>query len=300
MQHIMGVAIFIERSRDIMEQFTFINNLDCSLKQALTYYCTGLNSQDINNIIKNKDVKINGVRVKENVAIKPNVEITVYYSHKKYYDILYQDENVVIINKIKSIETNSDEYKQTLLYELSKEYPTIIPIHRLDTNTLGIMCFALNEVASQELVYAFKSGQVIKKYLAVVSQDNIQTSGQFQDSFVKTKDNIVRFDYAQNDGNDARLSYELMSKKDDLAIILVTLHTGKTHQIRAQLSYHKIYILGDGKYGDKNLNRKYKKSYQCLTSVYLEFTKLDKLKYLENKPFDIIKEIYNNIIDYLG
>ena len=159
------------------------------------------------------------------------------------------------------------------------------------------MIFALNKTAEEELIHAFKSGKVEKKYLAVVSAENVKENDNFQDSFVKNENNgQVKFGKAKNDGNDARLEYVLLSKNNDLANILVTLHTGKTHQIRAQLSYHKIYILGDGKYGDKNLNRKYKKYYQCLTSVYLKFTKLDKLKYLENKPFDIIKEIYNNII----
>ena len=279
-----------------MEQFSFISERKGTIKEVLQYYCTGLTNIDIIKALKNKDVKINGVRVNSNSNVEIKDEISIYYVQKKYYEIIFEDKNILVINKLKSIETNSIENKQTLLTELQKKYTTVLPIHRLDTNTLGLIIFALNKIAEEELIHAFKSGKVEKKYLAVVSAENVKENDNFQDSFLKNENNgQVKFGKAKNDGNDARLEYVLLSKNNDLANILVTLHTGKTHQIRAQLSYHHIYILGDGKYGDKNLNRKYKKNVQQLKSVYLKFTGLNKLKYIENLTFEILSNEQNEI-----
>ena len=279
-----------------MEQFTFISERKGTIKEILQYYCTGLTNIDITKALKNKDVKVNGVRVNSSVNIEVKDEISIYYIQKKYYKIIYEDNNILVVNKLKSIETNSFENKQTLLTELQKKYATVLPIHRLDVNTLGLMIFALNKTAEEELIKAFKSGKVEKKYFAVVSAQNVKESDNFQDSFIKNeKSGQVKFGKAKNDGNDARLEYVLIDKKNDLANILVTLHTGKTHQIRAQLSYHHIYILGDGKYGDKNLNRKYKKNEQQLKSVYLKFSGLNKLKYIENFNFEILLNELNSL-----
>ena len=275
-----------------MKVFNFITQKETTLKDALHYYCSGLTNLDIMRALKNKDVKINGKRVRQDTMLQIGDEVQIYYSPNQYYDIIYNDNNILVINKLKSIETNSaDEQKQTLLKELQVDFPSIKPIHRLDTNTLGLIVFALNSLAETELLRAFKNGYVVKKYLAIVSANNVKNKDYFFDSFQK-HNGYVHFGKAKHDGNDARLEYECIERNEDLATILVTLHTGKTHQIRAQLSYHQIYILGDGKYGDKMLNRKYKKSQQQLKSVYLHFTNLNKLKYLEEKPFSLLSKTH--------
>ncbi len=272
-----------------MNKISFVSEKEDKLKNIILYYCTGVNSFEVTQALKKKDIKVNGSRVRENIDIKINDNVTIFVEDKKYYDILYEDNNILIINKLISIETNSSECnKQTLLTELQKKYPTVKPVHRLDTNTLGLMCFVLSEVAEKEITNAFKLGNVIKKYKAVVNSNAVKDYDILKNQLIKVDGRTkIQVCPPKNNESDAVLEYELLSKQDDLAEILVTLHTGKTHQIRAQLSYHNIFVLGDGKYGDKYLNRKYKKDQQQLKSVYLKFTQLQILNYLTEKEFRI-------------
>lgn len=268
------------------------NNKEQSLKQCLQYYCGDISKMQISRAIQEKDVKVNGKRVKTNVIVYEKDIVEAYFNEAKQniYDVVYQDNNILVVNKKKGIETVSfDETKQTLETVVQKDFPTAKAVHRLDTNTLGLVAFALNRNAENELLDAFKNGNVVKKYFAVVSSHDVKNEETFTDYFTKTDNATVKFGANDTDGIEAILSYKLIKRVGDLAQIEVDLHTGKTHQIRAQLAYHKIFILGDGKYGDKNLNRKYKKDVQSLASVYLRFENLATLKYLQSLPFDIRK-----------
>lgn len=268
----------------------FDNNKQQTLKQCLQYYCGDISKLQISRAISQKDVKVNSKRVKSNVLVYENDVIEVYFSelNREFYKTVYADDNVLVVNKLRSIETVSfDEDKQTLQKLVNNTYPTARAVHRLDTNTLGLLVFALNDEAENELLGAFKNGCVVKKYRAVVSGHNTKDAESFVDYFVKTDNNMVKFGATQADGIEARLDYKTLRRQGDLAEIEVDLHTGKTHQIRAQLAFHQIFVLGDGKYGDKNLNRKYKKDFQMLTSAYIRFENLNKLKYLQSMPFDI-------------
>ena len=268
------------------------NNKEQSLKQCLQYYCGDISKMQISRAIQEKDVKVNGKRVKTNVTIYEKDIVEAYFNEAKQniYYVVYQYDNILVVNKKKGIETVSfDETKQTLQTVVQKDFPTAKAVHRLDTNTLGLVAFALNSTAESELLDAFKNGNVVKKYFAVVSSHDVKNEETFTDYFTKTDNATVKFSANDTDGIQASLSYKLIKRAGDLAQIEVDLHTGKTHQIRAQLAFHKIFILGDGKYGDKNLNRKYKRSVQSLASVYLRFENLATLKYLQSLPFDIRK-----------
>lgn len=348
-----------------MEKFTFINQRARPLKQALSECVSGLSGQAIARALSNKDIKVNGKRVKENVALAVFDEVTIFYNAINFYDVVYSDDNVLIVNKLRPIETTDNahsvvlqsdgarnlqetkcekgmtedkenvrisfygrddtlqnlesdgnhgqaqnskgvqgnrsqiapySFKQTLESEVRKTYKNARAVHRLDINTLGLVCFALNDASERELIHAFRCGNVEKKYIAQVSSENVKPHEEFCDLLIKDSENsrvrIKPYDSSackgQNSGQLARLDYDLLSRSGDTATILITLHTGKTHQIRAQLAYHKIYILGDGKYGDKALNRKYKKSTQQLKSVYLKFRNLNSLDYLCCKQFSLL------------
>ena len=122
---------------------------------------------DVKKILDNKDVKLNGNRVKEDVTLKPHDRVTVYYICKEndaeWYTVVFKDDNVLIVNKRAGIEVVS-ENERDLISILRLKYNTIMPVHRIDRNTEGLVVFSLNSKAEKELLTAFKSRNgIIKK-----------------------------------------------------------------------------------------------------------------------------------------
>ena len=79
-------------------------------------------------------------------------------------------------------------------------------------------------------------------------------------------------------------------RKDNTSLLDVEIETGKTHQIRAHLAFIGHPIIGDGKYGRNEINKKFNKKYQCLTSYKIKFnftTESGKLEYLKGKTIEI-------------
>ena len=240
------------------------------------------------------NVPVNGVRVNKNQIVAPRDIIDIYISLENIKDInipiIYEDENIIIIDKSKHLETVSNNTsKQTVSSILSSKYPTLTPVHRLDTNTTGLLIFALNTESSEELLNGFKNSFIVKKYIAITSNSNAKAQETFNDWFTKDEQNsTVKYsnDKLPN-SKPATLTYKKIEQNNDLALLEVTLITGRTHQIRAQLAFHKIFVLGDQKYGDKWLNKKYNLKNQCLNSqsIQFQFPVTSKLCYLNNTTF---------------
>ena len=124
--------------------------------------------------LRKKDIKINGKRVSENVTVFENDEILVYIpdnllENKLNLDIIYEDNNILLINKPSNIEvTGQDSLTEVVhkLYSSCKFKP--MPCHRLDRNTSGLILFAKNETSLNILLDKFKHHQIEKHYLALV------------------------------------------------------------------------------------------------------------------------------------
>lgn len=272
---------------------SFISEKNQKLKSILKKQYPLLSEIKIDKLLKSKSIKINDKRINKNEQVKKGDLITVYFDFDNLslkVDKVFEDENVLIINKQKKVEVvSSSTDKQTIQSELSKQYPFIKAVHRLDTNTVGLLVFAKNELAYNELLNAFKEKRVQKIYYAIVFGENIRQSESFSDEITKDIETGTSKIMQSEASLNARLSYRLIERKGDLALIEIELETGRTHQIRAQLGFHKIYVLGDGKYGDKLLNRKYKVDYQLLQAnqIRFNFTASSPLSYLNEKNFKI-------------
>ena len=116
----------------------------------------------LNKALRQKDIKINGVRIKENVSIYENDEIAVfiadeYLFSKPSIEKVFEDENILVINKTNGIEVVSDDASKSLTTILQEEYEFIKPCHRLDRNTTGLVLFAKTEKSLNILLeYAFR------------------------------------------------------------------------------------------------------------------------------------------------
>ena len=151
---------------------------------------------------------------------------------------------------------------------------SVFPVHRLDVTTEGLMVYALSEPAAAELSRAVAGGELKKTYLAfVTAADGLEKEGEMCDYLFfdrrAAKSYVVA--PAKKGAKEARLSYSLGEPFEWRGVTVtpatIELHTGRTHQIRAQFSSRRSAIIGDGKYGSR-IN--YKKP--ALFSVGLSFS----------------------------
>ena len=269
-----------------MEKIKFIITEKIDLGKALRKALPLLSNYQIEKLFKDKDVKVNGVRKTKTCNVKPNDEVEAFYmpNTEPWCETVFEDDNVLIVNKRAGIEVTSEE-DRNLLDILKLTYNKLYAVHRIDRNTQGLVIFAKNSEAEQELLDAFKKRTIIKKYLLKVKGKvpieaikhkmylkKLSSSSKVLISEVKTSgyDEIVtRFNLIKHINNETILEAELI--------------TGKTHQIRAHIAYFGYPIVGDGKYGMGG-------DIMCLTAYYMgfNFPKKSNLEYLNTKFLEIV------------
>ena len=272
-----------------MQKIEFINNKNIKLSKAVIDELPFLSQFQIRKMIGNKDIKVNSVRVKEDLELTTGDKVTVYYNEreqKEWFSTIYKDTNILIVNKRAGIEIVS-ENDRDLLSILKKEYPNVIAVHRIDRNTEGLVIFALNKEAERELLDAFKTRNgIIKKY-ALLARGRVDISKIKRTVYLKKINNLskVWISEIKTSGYEPVITeFELIKYIGDNTLLSATLITGKTHQIRAHIAYYGYPIVGDNKYG------KDKGKQMHLTANYISFNfkKNSKLSYLNNKNFEII------------
>lgn len=273
-----------------------INSKEQTVKNLILLSFPQLNSKQILKIFKNKDIKINGVRIKENLLLKKEDVVELFVDEKLFQfnpKIVYEDENILIVEKPVKCETVSlDKNAYTLEKIIQINYPNARVLHRLDINTKGLVIFSLNNKSYDCLLKIFKNHEIEKYYKAVVCGKNVENFAVLKDYITKnTSKNIVEVSNKKisNNSRFAILEYKCLQQKNELFLICIKLITGRTHQIRAQLAKHGIFVVGDGKYGDKIINRQYNIKYQQLCAYKLKFKIQSNslLKYLNNLDFEI-------------
>ena len=192
-------------------------------------------------------------------------------------ELLAENNDYVVVNKTagliseKSLYENNTVENQVLEYlSKTKKNPYVGVVHRLDRVTSGVLIFAKKKsvlVAFNEL---FSSRKVQKTYLAIVSTKPPKTKGHLVNFLIKnTKEK--RADIVANkskDTQDCRLSYRVIGQNEFGYLLEVKPQTGRFHQIRAQLAYIGLPIIGDEKYGS---NQTYEPFSICLHAWKLTY-----------------------------
>ncbi len=230
-----------------------------------------------------------------------------FLSASKKLDIVYEDENILLLDKKVGLLSHPDEseYNDTLitrvkryLYEKGEYDPkdenSFAPalVNRIDRNTGGIVIAAKNAESLRILNQKLKDRELEKYYLCVIHGILKKKSGLLNGWLIKDeKKNKVRvFEHEQHGSKEIKTKYSVISEKDGLSLVEVELLTGRTHQIRAHFSSIGHPLLGDGKYGTNSLNKPlgYKKQFLYSYKLRFAFTSdAGILEYLNKKEFEV-------------
>ena len=261
------------------------------------------------------DETIDKFRSVKNIGVSNNA------TPKISLDVVYEDENVIIVNKpagilsqkAKKNDISMNEYiieylldtKQLSENELETFKPGIC--NRLDRNTSGLLIAGKSLLGLQVMSDMLKDRTFGKYYITVVSGE-INGKTKIKGYLTKdSKSNKVKiYDKPLEDSSYIETEYECLKTNGKYTILKVKLITGKPHQIRAHLASVKHPIIGDAKYGRADINEIFRNKcgvkYQLLHAWQLKFDEMpDELKKLEHKTFEAkIPKLFENVFSEIG
>lgn len=272
-------------------------------------------------MMRKKNITLNGKKCDGSEKLEPGDEIKLFLSDetiekfsevklqkvkKQKLDIIYEDTNLLLINKPsgmlsqKAKETDESlvEYLIDYLLDSGQLTPEMLRsfrpsvCNRLDRNTSGLVASGKSLAGLQMLSEVFRDRSLHKYYLCGVCGSLEET--RLIRGYLKKDERtnqVAIFDHEEEGALPIRTEYEPLGYGDGCTLLRVTLHTGRTHQIRAHLASIGHPILGDYKYGDPRQNEVAKQRWhirsQMLHSWRMEFPKLaEPFSYLSEKAFE--------------
>lgn len=203
----------------------------------------------------------------------------------KKMDIIYEDKELLAVNKPSKLLTISDGKDNNTLYSMAREYVKkqhksnkIFIVHRLDRDTSGVVLFAKSEALKKYLQDNWNK-ITDREYLGVVEGYLKDNKGVIKEYLLEDKTHRV---YATNKkiGQYAETHYEVINRKYNCTLVKIKIKTGKKNQIRVGFSNIGHPILGDKKYGSKNNSLKR----LCLHSLRLQIDIKGKKYLFETNP----------------
>jgi len=286
-------------------------------------------------MMRKKNIVINGKKVQGNEKLNEGDEVSLYLSDetienfqekkklpqgKKKLDLLYEDDQILLVNKpvgmlsqkAKADDISLNEYiisyllekKELTQQDLTRFQPSIC--NRLDRNTSGIVAAGKTIAGLQMLSEIFKDRTVHKYYRCIVKGQVLKE--QKIEGYLKKEEKKNQVWIEKKKSDDAVwicTSYRPLKVFQQYTYLEVELITGRSHQIRAHLASMGHPLLGDTKYGDEKLNKiwreQYHLRYQLLHCERLEMPLLkEKFSYLSEKVFQApLPEQFQNILEDL-
>ena len=173
--------------------------------------------------------------------------------------ILYENKDVLVLNKIPGIPSVSDLSGDLSMQELAEDYfqQQLFPVNRLDRPASGALILCRNATSTAYLNLLLKEKKIWKYYLAVTENEPPKEKGTLEGWIsLDKKYNKAHFKLTDpGRGKRALSHYNLLDKSDNYFLLGIELITGRQHQIRAQLSFLNCPVKGDVKYGARRKNK---------------------------------------------
>lgn len=255
-----------------------------TLKDCIDASCP-LASFAFTRLLRDRDIKVNGMRVQKNIAVQKGDCIEVFLTTKEqnrhFYDIVYEDDDFLVVDKASGVSSEG------LFHHLKESYFALYFIHRLDRNTSGLLLFAKSQAAEKALLLAFKEQKVKKVYHAIVVNANLQPEHALLKGYLKKDAKMAKVQILNRPIQGAVAictEYTLLQRFQGYAKVQILLHTGRTHQIRAHFASIGHPIAGDEKYGDSAFNKNHHVKRQILVAKEITLHLKD-FKAMQNRVF---------------
>lgn len=236
---------------------------------------------------------------------KPTEENLFLSVFRPQLNLVYEDENLLLADKRPGMVVHADETEkvntlinhiQAYLYQKKEWNPkwenAFAPAlcNRIDRNTGGIVIAAKNAETLRIINEKIKNHELEKSYLCVTVGRPRPAEGRVEGFLRKdeAKKEVTFFDHPIPGGKTAVTLYRTLESRGELSLVECRLLTGRTHQIRVSMAHLGCPLLGDGKYGRGDVNRRYGETRQALYSYKLRFafsSPAGLLDYLQNRTF---------------
>lgn len=290
------------------------NNEGVRIDKFLNSYFEEKSRSYLQGLIENNNVTINNKNIKSNYKLRKNDIIEVSLPKPAMLDvipedikldILYEDSDVVVVNKAKGMVVHPavGNYTGTLvnalLYhcnDLSSINGVVRPgiVHRIDKDTSGVLVVAKNDNSHNFLAMQLKEHSMKREYIALVEGHLKEKEGTIDKPLGRNKKDRLKMGIVPN-GKMAVTHYSVIKEFKDTTLIKCVLETGRTHQIRVHLASIGHPLVGDLVYGYKK--QKYKAQGQMLHAKVLGFIHPVTKKYMEFEA--PLPEEFENLINKL-
>lgn len=299
------------------------NDADQRLDRFLSKAMPLLPAALLQKYIRIKRIKCNGARCQRDQRLQEGDVLQLYINDEFFeqprednlfltlfqpkLNVLYEDENILLADKRPGMVVHADETEkvntlvnhiQAYLYQKQEWSPrqenAFAPAlcNRIDRNTGGIVIAAKNAEALRIFTAKIRDREITKKYLCVTLGRMDPPEGKLSCFLLKNEERkqVSVYNRPVPGGKSAVTLYRTLQSRGELSLVEAELLTGRTHQIRASFANAGHPLLGDGKYGRGEVNRRYGETRQALYSYYLRFdfpTDAGMLSYLRGREFTV-------------